>query len=71
MTFGLSLRQARERRGWSRFRLTLVYKETSDGTITETAIKCIETGRTENPRGTTIAVLSLIFPELTQTTPNP
>lgn len=67
MTFGLSLRTARESRGWSRFRLTLVYKERTHGiTITETAIKYLETGITKHPRGTTAAVLIGIFPELTQ-----
>jgi hypothetical protein len=72
MTFGGGLRTARESRGWTRFYLTLVIKERfkADGfTITEGAIKGLENGIAQKPRGTTRMVLIAIFPELSQTVP--
>lgn len=71
MTFGQSLRQAREARGWSRFRLMLAVKERfrADGsTITEAAIKFLENGITHEPRGTTRHLLIAVLPELPLTT---
>lgn len=67
MTFGQSLRQAREARGWSRFCLTLKIKERFqlDGmTVCEATIKFLETGKTRQPFGTTRRMLIAVLPEL-------
>lgn len=65
--FGNRLRQVREMRGWSRFRLVVEIRDQfrKDGLgITEMGIVLIENGTTKDPRGTTLAMLRKVMPEL-------
>lgn len=64
---GARLRQIREARGWSRFRLVVEIRDRfrTDGLgITEMGIVLIENGTTKEPRGTTLGMLRAVLPEL-------
>jgi transcriptional regulator with XRE-family HTH domain len=68
LTFGEALREAREARGWSRFRLTVAVRDAFRAervTITEQSLKLLELGRTKAPRRITIRLLTRVLPEIT------
>lgn len=72
MIFGEQLRLAREARGWSRFRLSLVIKERfKHERLSESAIWLLEGGRSKRPRNTTLSMLQQVFPELQGIQPTP
>jgi transcriptional regulator with XRE-family HTH domain len=69
MTFGQALRAAREAQGVSRFCLTLMIKEKFRAqrvTLSESTIQSLETGACLFPRRTTLAILTAVLPELSQ-----
>ena len=71
-SFGTRLRTAREKRGWSRYRLLLKVRETvgDPKLLSENTIKLIEQGKTLHPHATTCNILGQVLTELSETVPN-